>query len=221
MFKFKGLSSVDMGVFAKEENFLGKASMKIETITIDGKNGSDIITKGYENFNSSLSNVTFLNESIDESIQWLSGVGELEYNNKKTTIQFHDGYTVMKKREPFSIAFTRSPFWYKRVDPYVAPLLDIITNEGTTESEPIIKLVKGVDAIVEFRVNGTQFKYDFKNDNSALIDCELKNAYYDNLLRNRQLEIGFAFPKLKVGNNTVTKISGDATIEFKRKDVWL
>ena len=44
---------------------------------------------------------------------------------------------------------------------------------------------------------------------------------YEGLNRNRQLEIGYEFPKLNVGNNTIVVHSGDATIKIKRKDRWL
>ena len=221
MFNFKEKSSVDMGVFAKEEDFLGKAAMKTETITIAGKNGSDIIEHGYDNFQSSLSDVTFLDEQIENSIGWLSGKGELIYRDKKTMIEFHDTYTVKKRRVPFSMGFTRSPFWYKLNDTYIEPELGKITNEGTAKSNPLIKLTKVLSPSCEFRVNGTQFKYTFTTENSVVIDCDEKNAHFNNLLRNRNLEIGFKFPELSVGDNTVVVISGDAKIEFMRKDVWL
>ena len=39
MFVFKNINSNNMGVYAKEENFLGKASVNYEAIEIDGKDG--------------------------------------------------------------------------------------------------------------------------------------------------------------------------------------
>lgn len=221
MFKFKGVSNVDMGVFAKEENFLGKAPVRSEIINVDGKNGAVYIEKGYEVFNSSLGGVTFIESSIGSSIGWLSGDGELEYKDKVTRIRFYDSYTVLNKRLPFSIGFTRDPFWYKSNDEFVEPTDNNILNEGTVYAQPLILLEKGTSDSCEFRINNVQFAYTFQNEDSVLIDCESCNATYNSLYRNRNLQIGFEFPKLMPGNNEIKVISGDALIKFKRKDVWL
>lgn len=221
MFKFKGITNQEMGVFAKEENFLGKAPINYEEIQIDGRDGQDIIPMNYNNFISNLNNVVLMKDNIDEVLGWLNGKGELEYNGRVTNIQFLETYGLNTMKRPTSISFVRDPFWYKKDDSFVTATSSI-TNDGNVPSKPIIKLTKGTIEKNEFRVNGVQFIYTFPiGEEYVEIDCKEMNAFYDGFYRNNNLEIGFDFPALDIGENTVSRLQGDATISFKRKDVWL
>ncbi len=104
---------------------------------------------------------------------------------------------------------------------YIRKTDENINNEGNIESRPIIRLEKTIYDKVELSINGIRFKYDFKDETYVEIDCENKTVKYDNLNRNRQIEIGYEFPKLKVGNNAIQMYSGDCIIKLKRKDRWL
>ena len=161
-----------------------------------------------------------MKDNIDEVIYWLSGKGTLEYLDKVTTIHFLDGYQIKRYNKPTSIPFIRSPFWYKKDDEYVTVTTEVV-NEGTVYAKPIIKLTKGTSESVEVKINDVIFEYNFNGETDVIIDCVEMSAKYDNLLRNRQLIIGFKFPILKVGANQIELLSGDATIEIKRKDCWL
>lgn len=217
MFIFKGISSVDMKVFAKEENFLGHAPINYETIFVEGKDGQEIIQHNHLNFQSTLEDVVLMG-NYDESLAWLSGKGELEYLGKITTVQFLDGYIIAKENQPFSIPFVREPFWFKKDDQYEYVSTNIV-NTGNVAAKPLIKLTGTGE--VELRIAGVQFEYDFKNDDYVIIDCEDKNAYFEGLYRNKQLTIGYEFPILQVGENAVEIINGSCIVEVKRKDVWL
>ena len=116
--------------------------------------------------------------------------------------------------------FIRDPFWYKVDDGYIE-ITNNINNGGNIESRPILRLEKGVSNSVDITVNGIRFKYNFNNETYVEIDCENKTVQYNNLNRFKQIEIGYDFPKLNIGNNAVTKNSGDCTIKVKRKDRWL
>ena len=48
-----------------------------------------------------------------------------------------------------------------------------------------------------------------------------KTVVYEGLNRSRNLEIGYKYPKLEVGNNAIVIHSGSATVKIKRKDRWL
>lgn len=220
MFIFKDKSSDQMGVYAKEENFLGKAPVSYDTIEIEGKDGQELIPVNYNNFSSSLVDVVIMKNNIDEVMSWLSGKGELEYLGKVTTVHFLESYQVKKHHKPFSIPFVRAPFWYKADDYYVS-VSDIVENEGNAPSKPLIKLVRNGTDNVEVKIGGVQFEYDFKGEKEVIIDCEDKNASFGGLFRNKQLEIGFEFPTLLPGENEISKLKGNPIIEVKRKDVWL
>lgn len=44
---------------------------------------------------------------------------------------------------------------------------------------------------------------------------------YEGLNRSRNLEIGYKFPRLDVGENKIVIHNGDPTVKIKRKDRWL
>lgn len=223
MFKFKNISNKEMMVvIEEEEHFLAKAAQRIESTTIDGRDGELIEFYGYLNVERPIK-VQILNpEKLDDIFAWLDGEGILEYKNRITTAYFSQAIDPIRTSaiKVADFMFTRSPFWYKKTDEYEV-ISDSIVNEGNIYSKPIIRLEKGNASIVDITIAGVRFKYDFKDDEYVEIDCEDMNAYYDNLLRNNQLEIDFKFPILNVGINNIITNSGDATIKVKRKDRWL
>ena len=104
---------------------------------------------------------------------------------------------------------------------YTSETTEKITNEGNIYSEPIIRLEKTQTEAVELTINDIRFKYNFNNDECVEINCEEKTVEYEGLNRNRQIEIGYDFPKLKVGENEIIMHSGDCVIKVLRKDRWL
>ena len=104
---------------------------------------------------------------------------------------------------------------------YMAETTEKIINEGNIYSEPIIRLEKTQTEAVELTINNIRFKYNFNNDEYVEINCEKKTVEYEGLTRNRQIEIGYDFPKLKTGQNDIIMHTGDCIIKVLRKDRWL
>lgn len=224
MFKFKGISSTDMQVIIEEEeHFLARASQRYEATEIEGKDGAIFEELGYSYIERPIY-VQCLNiEKLDDILAWLNGEGEFEYKNRKTTARFYSQLEPQRNAciRIIDTNFIRNPFWHKAYDEYVT-VVDNISNEGNIDSRPTIRLEKGIENNIDMSINDIRFIYTFgENDAYVEIDCEEKEAKYEGLNRNRNLEIGYEFPKLKVGNNTVTLNSGDCTIKVKRKDRWL
>lgn len=96
-----------------------------------------------------------------------------------------------------------------------------ISNEGNVESRPILRLEKTSTESVELTINNCRFKYNFNDEEYVEIDCEEKEVKYEGLNRNRQIEIGYEFPILNVGDNDIKMHSGDCVIKVLRKDRWL
>lgn len=223
MFKFKGISSKEMEVvIEEEEHFLAKASKRYEITEIEGKDGAIFDEKGYSYIERPIF-VQCLNvNKLDDILAWLDGEGELEYKGRKTIARFYS------ELEPQRIAgirtidttFIRNPFWIKLDDDFVE-VTNSIKNDGNTKSTPIIRLEKGTSDMIELTIGGIRFKYDFKGEDYVEIDCEDMSVEYNKLERNRQIEIGYKFPKLEVGENAISIHSGNATIKVKRKDRWL
>lgn len=223
MFKFKGISSTEMQVVVEEEElFIARAPIRYEIIEIEGKDGAIFNELGYSYVERPIL-VQCLNiDKIDDILSWLTGEGELEYKGRKTIARF---YTQLEPQRNACIRiidtiFIRNPFWYKVNDEYVT-VTNSINNEGNKDSRPIIRLEKGIDTSIDITIGGIRFKYTFDtNDTYVEIDCEEKTVMYEGLNRNRQIEIGYDYPKLEAGENMITVHSGDAIIKIKRKDRW-
>lgn len=98
---------------------------------------------------------------------------------------------------------------------------ETIKNEGNIQSRPILRLEKTVSEAVEITINDVRFKYSFSGDKYVDIDCENKTVEYEQLNRNRNLSIGYDFPKLNIGNNKIIMNDGDCILKVIRKDRWL
>lgn len=223
MFKFKGISSNDMKVIIEEEeHFLGRAEQRIETTDIESKDGAIYDELGYSDIDRPIK-VQILDVSkLDDILAWLNGEGEFEYKDRKTTARFYNQLEPERSAciKIIDTTFSRAPFWYKKVDNYVA-VSNAVVNEGNVESRPIIRLEKGNSDDVELTIGGVRFVYHFNGEEYVEIDCEEMSVLYEGLRRNRQIEIGYAFPKLNIGDNNIVIHSGDCTIKVKRKDRWL
>lgn len=209
-------------VIEEEEHFIARAAQRYEVTEIEGKDGVIFEELGYSYIERPIV-VQCLNvDKIDNILSWLNGEGEFEYKGRKTIARF---YSQIEPQRNASIriidtTFIRNPFWYKLVDDYIVVSEEII-NEGNIQSRPIIRLEKNNEDKVDLLINGVRIIYNFNNEQYVEIDCEEKTIMYEGLNRNRQTEIGYDFPKLNAGTNTITINSGDATIKVKRKDRWL
>lgn len=224
MFKFKTKTSTEMKVLVEEEqHFLAKASQRVEMIEIEGRDGAIYNELGYSVIERPIKVQILDNSKLDDILAWLNGEGTLEYNERVTTARFYSIIEPIRSAtiKIASFNFIRDPFWYKATDNYVI-VTTKVTNEGNIQSRPIIRLEKKTNNSIDITIGEVRFTYTFPTgDTYVEIDCEEMKATYNGLLRNRQLEIGYEFPLLPVGQSTITIHSGDATVKVKRKDRWL
>jgi phage-related protein len=219
MFKFRGISSNQMKVIIREEDFIARASQRFEEIAIDGSDGTILIPLGYGQVQKELDVQIIDVNKIDDILSWLNGEGELEFNGRVSKAYFYDGFDVNRfvtlKRA--KISYIRDPFWYKVNDSYVSVTTSVI-NEGNIYSKPTVKL--SGSGIVDLSINGIRFKYTF-TDPYVEIDCEKMKETYEGLPRSRNIEIGLDYPYLTPGDNPIVIHSGTCTIQMRRKDRWL
>jgi len=224
MFKFKGITNKDMQVvIEEEEHFLAKAPQRYEITEIEGKDDAIFDELGYSYIERPIYVQCLNPNKIDEILAWLDGEGKLEYRGRKTKARF---YSELEPKRTAGIKiidtnFIRAPFWEKADDNYIE-VKTKVENEGNKSSRPIIRLEKKSTDNVELTLGGVRFKYTFtENDTYVEIDCEEKTAMYEGLNRSRNLEIGYKFPRLDVGENKIVIHNGDPTVKIKRKDRWL
>jgi phage-related protein len=222
MFKFKGISSQNMQVvIEEEEHFIARAAQRYEITEIEGKDGAIFDELGYSYVERPILIQCLNIDKIDDILAWLNGEGEFEYKGRKTIARFYSQLEPQRSTciRIIDAMFIRDPFWYKAEDEY-EEVSNSIQNNGNIESRPIIKLLKNTDNSADITINGIRFSYNFTDD-YVEINCEEKTVEYNGLNRSRQLEIGYEFPKLNVGNNIIIINSGDCDIQIKRKDRWL
>ena len=222
MFKFKGISNEEMDVIAEEEAvFLTKAGQRYSSTEIEGRHGALYDEEGYAPVEKSIKLQILDTNKLDLIYAWLNGVGELEYNGRITTARFYAEVEPIRVStiKTADFTFIRNPFWEKK-DDYIE-VTNFVYNSGTRESEPIIRLEKTNSDSVELTINNVRFKYNFNNEPYVEIDTKQKTVLYNGLNRNRQIEMGYQFPSLLVGENRITIHSGTARIKIKRKDMWL
>ena len=223
MFKFKGISSNNMRVIVEEEeHFIARARQRYEITEIEGKDDAIFNEQGYSYIERPILIQCLDVNKIDDILSWLDGSGELEYKGRKTMARF---YAELEPERRTSIRvidtnFIRAPFWYKADDEFVNTSNEVI-NEGTIISRPIIRIEKTNSNYIELAIGSVRFTYNFENDDWVEIDCEEKTIKYNGIDRNRQIIIGYEFPKLQPGKNNVFLHSGEAIIKMKRKDRWL
>lgn len=219
MLKINGLSEKDLGiVIAEPSAILGRAPLRFEEIEIEGADGTRIETLGYQNsLKSWVIQIVDLSK-IDLILSTFTGRQRIDYKGRYAWCTFLEGFNLerMVFLQRGTINFSRDPFWIIDED-----FESIYKNDGNVVSKPIIKLSKTTSSEVTIRVNDVQFKYTFGVDPYVEIDCESKNASYNNLLRNMNLEIDWSFPELNPGINDVEIISGDAIVTMKRRSRWL
>lgn len=223
MFVFKGISSDDMEVIAEEENFVAKARQRYNQIEIDGRNGALFEELGYSTVDRPIKIAILNNNKIDDILKWLDGEGDFIYKNRITRARFYNEVELNRTSSIFvaEVSFNRDPFWYKLKDSFITINTDIIINEGTIYSEPVLRLEKKDINYVDFSINEERYKYTFNEDSYVEIDSSEGTTVYEGFNRSRQLEMGYIFPTLKSGKNKLIINSGDAIFKFKRKDRWL
>lgn len=222
MFYLDNISAEDIGVYAEEETFLSRAPINYEEIKIDGKHGSEFVEKGFGNVVGKLRLFVKDQNKLDYAKSMFAGKRELKYNGRISTIRFYDINEVSRLGtiQELNVRFIRDPFWLKSNDQYVECQQNIV-NEGNYDAQPIIKLVGSANNTVDISINGIRFVYKFDSNTEVEIDCKKQEETYNGISKSSNIEIGFKYPFLVPGNNTVTVNSGTAKIYVKKKDVWL
>ncbi|MDU4596895.1 MAG: phage tail family protein [Clostridium sporogenes] len=166
-----------------------------------------------------------LADKIDEIKAWLINTGESDLifsfqPDKKyiaqvvNTIDFKQ---VLKYTSRVPIIFNCKPFKYgvKEKILTITKNNSTICNEGTFQSEPVIKVYGSGD--IKLKIN--EDEVTVKNvDGYVTVDSVLKDCYKDDVLKNGDM-IG-EFPILKVGENVVSFSGNVSEVEVRINEMW-
>lgn len=220
MFFIDGMSSLELGVIAEEEDFEQRAPILYDEQSVEGKDGSIFTAKNFGNVSSSLVLQVIKKNKLDDVYKIFTGKRNISYRGRKTVFYFYDQLetsrfgTIKKVKVPY----IREPFWYLQNDSEVL-IKDTVYNGGNVDSAPLIHLVGNGD--VDISINDIRFQYTFDDDGYVYIDCEEKKEYTEKGSKSKNLKIGFAYPCLSPGINSVVIHSGLCEIYMCRKERWL
>lgn len=206
-----------------------KPKMRTSITKIDGRDGDIIDELGYESYTKNVKIGLSRNYDIDKVIKYFTGEGTLELSNEPNKIynsRITDkiDYEKLLRFKTATIKFYTQPYKYLKNESSVE--LDVssqtslkVNNVGLETSKPIITLEGS--GVVSISINGNSvFQYTFPNDETkVVVDSLLEEAYLDGIYKNRNM-LG-EFPKLIVGENTITWSGTLTKIKIEPKSRWL
>lgn len=229
-FKYKGISSADMGIIITQSPNIGSAERDEEYISVPGKSGDVINDNGrFKNITVSydvnlLSDERPLDLMARKIKAWLQG----ETGYFKLTDTYDPNYyrmaaysgsidieDKMRKIGITTLNFNCKPFKY-RIDGEN----DIEITKATTlynpeewESLPYIKII-GTGAVT-LHINNNSF-YISTIDDYIEINSELQSAYKGNTLQNSKINFA-TFPTLCPGTNNISWVGSVSKIIIKAR----
>jgi len=227
---WKGIdSSTIQGLIICELPPITKPKMKTSIIKIDGRDGDIVEELGYESYTKNISIGLARNYKIDEVIKYFTGTGTLEMSNEPNKIyncKIVDkiDYEKLLRFKKAIVKFHTQPFKYLKNETSVEQTITTqtsikVNNIGLEIAKPIITL-EGTGTIEISINNNTIFKYTFPdNETKVVIDSIEEEAYLEGVYKNRNM-LG-EFPKLQIGENTITWTGTLTKIKIEPKSRWL
>lgn len=226
-FTFNGKSSKDFGVYISGLNTFGAPERDISTISISGRNGDLTLDNGrYKNID--ISYPAFIFDRFDNNIEGLrnfllsqKGYQRLEdtyHPNEYRMARYKGGFSAKVIDElyagEFDLTFDCYPQRYLKSGEQVITITtdSSIYNEYMQIAKPLIRAYgTGTFTIGDISVQITTA------DDYTDIDCELQEAYKDDLTTNCNANIVLLngdFPSLTSGDNEIT-LDGITQLEIE------
>lgn len=232
-FNFGGKNSFsDYGIIISKRPSIPSPKRRLNYITIPGRNSSvRYDEKTYEDITilveCSLKSRENIVSKIDEIKGWLFNAGESDLifsfqEDRKYIAQVVnaiDFSQVFKYTSKFPIVFNCRPFKYSPNNNLITVTESgiVINNPGTIESAPVISVYGSGD--VALNINGREIQLYSITDkiiiNSDIMDC------YDDAMSNLNSNIAGEFPKLGVGDNSITYTGNVTKLEVLPNWRWL
>lgn len=220
-FSFKNISSNTLGIVVKNMPLVPRAEKNIESVVVNGRNGNLHIDNGnYLSKNYTLECILTNKEHIDDICSLFQGTGKLilsKYPNRyfnatiKNQIDFKKYLNILNE---FPLLIELDPIAYSTSE--VTETINssgTITVGGNIEVNPKITIT-GTGTVT---LNGYSLEV---TETGITIDCELMECTKNSLSKNNKVTLD-EFPKLSVGNNTITLGNGITSVEVKYRAGWL
>ncbi|WP_123053090.1 distal tail protein Dit [Clostridium sp. JN-1] len=224
-------SYTDFGILIAKRPNIPLPKRRVSNVIIPGRNSSLKFDEGtYEDITITLEcsiiDKKDIIEKIDRIKEWLVITGEsdlifsFELNKKyiAQVVNAIDFKQALKYTSSFPIIFNCKPFKYSVEEKIITITKNnsTIYNEGTFESEPVIKVYGSGD--IKLKINDDEVIVK-KVDGYVTVDSVLKDCYKDDVLKNGDM-IG-EFPVFKVGKNIIGFSENVSKVEVRVNEVWI
>lgn len=228
-FFYKGIDSRTVkGVIVTELPPITKPKLRVQTTTIDGRDGSIVTPLGYEAYTKTLKIGLTRGFDVDNIIAWLSGSGTLQMSNEidkyyNAQVIEQIDYDKLLRFKTATVKFLVQPFKYSSIERMktfttTGQSSVEIRNAGNVVAKPLITLYG--TGVINVSLNGLQkFTLNFGSDTAITLDSVEQEAYNGNILKNRQMDGDFL--ELAVGKNTITWTGYVDKIEITHFSRWL
>lgn len=226
-FTFKGIDSRQMGVIVTAMPETVRPERRVESITIAGRHGSLHTDEGvYESYDRTMECAIKKRAKLDEIAAWLVGSGEMIFStepDKVYKVMIANKISIaqmMRTFQKFMVTMDTQPFKYS-VNAY-GDTLELTTptkikGSGTVYSEPIITVYGSGD--ITLKINDADYPL-YNVEESITIDSEMMEVFKGDANQNSKYG-GEAFPRLEVGENTVSWTGSVEKVVIEPKWRWL
>ena len=221
MVKWNNIDLSTKGIVVEKTPTLSKGQKRIDTYTIDGRNGFLSIDKGtYEPFSVSISCHAKENANFDEIKAFLDGYGTLTFDNQREYTAIVNNAIPFEKVQMFKsfmIQFMVNPIAHD----ISASTIDLLSDStftlgGTYKSNPVLEITASGD--VEVTINNQSFTLN-DTDGTYVLDCENK-VITKNGVNASNIMLG-DFPSFQVGTNEVETEGTITTLIATYKKAYL
>lgn len=224
-------SYIDFGILIAKRPNMPLPKRRVSNVIIPGRSSSLKFDEGtYDDITITLEcsiiDKKDIIENIDKIKEWLVITRESDLifsfdPHKKYIAQVVnaiDFKQALKYTSSFPIIFNCKPFKYSVEEKIITITKNnsTIYNEGTFQSEPVIKVYGSGD--IKLKINDDEVTVK-KVDGYVTVDSVLKDAYKDDVLKNGDM-IG-EFPILKVGENVIGFSENVSKVEVEVNEVWI
>lgn len=238
-FIFKNESSENFnGLIVSELPPISKPTKRVETTTIDGRDGDIIEFLGYESYDKEIQVGLSRGYDIDALFEWLDGSGELILSNepdKKYRAEVIDGidFERLVCFKTAKIKFHCQPYKYSSTEtikfftPQNSSGTLIVKNSGNTDALPDIYL--NLTGILTLKINGSYVCTISAGTTSESLTLfcekeEIRSGSFNESQPLKTFKMSGDFPVLLKGENVIEYSVTDGTLlkmYFKRISRWI
>lgn len=221
MVKWNNIDFSDKGIVVEKTPTISKGEKRIETYTIDGRNGFLSIDRGtYEPFSLSIECHAKEDANFDEIKAFLDGYGTLTFDNQReytAIIKNAIPFEKVQMFKSFVVQFMVNPI-AKDINATTIDLLDgdFTINGATSIMYPTLTLEASGD--IDITINNNTFSLEGA-DGTYVLDCENKVITKNGV--NASNIMSGDFPTFKNGTNEISTTGTITTLSASYKKAYL